>query len=143
MPDFCLSLPIHGYLNLSTTAAAASLFEVAADNFLGIVVYSSVSIVLEATGWGAHNNVGTAVGVVCRSMPFVVVLLLWFSFDTARPSANNNKQQCGWLSISMGSTGGTAVKSVAVVTAPLGLAVLAVAIVRCLGSLLCCCLTVW
>ena len=111
MPDFCLSLPIHGYLNLSTTAAAASLFEVAADNFLGIVVYSSVSIVLEATGWGAHNNVGTAVGVVCRSMPFVVVLLLWFSFDTARPSANNNKQQCCccW-SMSICSSGGTAVK---------------------------------
>ena len=116
MPDFCLSLPIHGYLNLSTTAAAASLFEVAADNFLGIVVYSSVSIVLEATGWGAHNNVGTAVGVVCRSMPFVVVLLLWFSFDTARPSANHNKQQCCccW-SMSICSSGGTAVKAVALV----------------------------
>ena len=124
MPDFCLSLPIHGYLNLSTTAAAASLFEVAADNFLGIVVYSSVSIVLEATGWGAHNNVGTAVGVVCRSMPFVVVLLLWFNFDTARPSANNNKQQCCccW-SMSICSSGGTAVKAVALVAASFWFAV--------------------
>ena len=76
-------------------------------------------------------------------MLLLVVLLLLFSCYNAAASANNNKQQCGWLSISMGSTGGTAVKSVAVVTAPLGLAVLAVAIVRCLGSLLCCCLTVW
>ena len=68
----------------------------------------------------------------CRSMLLLVVLLMWCSCYTAtthRASAYNNKQQCCWLSMSIVSRGGTAVKSAALVAAPLGLAVLAVATV--------------
>ena len=49
----------------------------------------------------------------------VAVLLLH------RASANNDKQQCCWLPMSIGSSRGTAVNSAAVVAAPIGLAVLA------------------
>ena len=38
----------------------------------------------------------------------------------------------------IGSSGGTVVKTAALVADPFGLAVLAVATVRCLGSLMCC-----
>ena len=62
--------------------------------------------------------------------------------STHRASANNSKQQCCWLSMSIGGSDGTAVKSAAFVAAPfVWRCLLAVAPVCCLGSL--CGLTVW
>ena len=55
----------------------------------------------------------------------VVVQLLYTATTTHRASAINNKQQCCWLPMSVGGSGGTAVKSAALLAAPLGLAVLA------------------
>ena len=43
---------------------------------------------------------------------------------TTRRASVNHKQQCCWLSTSIGSSGGTEVKSATLVAAPLGLAVL-------------------
>ena len=97
----------------------------------GIINISSwVPSVLEAKSWGTHFRSGTTVGdAACRSMLILVVLLLWFSCCTAPTthiaSANNSKQQCRWSSMSIGSSGSTAVNSAALVAAPLGLAVLA------------------
>ena len=59
----------------------------------------------------------------CRSMNAASCgALLWFSCYTAttthRASATS-KQQCCWLSMSIGSSGGTAVKSAALMAAPL------------------------
>ena len=77
-----------------------------------------------------RDRLGTTVGDAARrSMLILVVLLLWFSCCTAPTthiaSANNSKQQCRWSSMSIGSSGSTAVNSAALVAAPLGLAVLA------------------
>ena len=95
------------------------------------MISSWVPGVLEAKSWGTHIRLGTTVdGAAFRSMLLLVVmLLLWFSCYTATAhrssSANNNNQQCCWLSMSIGSSGGTAVKTAALVAAPLGSAVLA------------------
>ena len=40
----------------------------------------------------------------------VVVRLLYTATTTSRASANNNKHMCYWLSMSIGGSGGTAVK---------------------------------
>ena len=55
-----------------------------------------------------------------------------------RASADNNKQQCCWSSMCIGSSDGTAVKSAATVAAPLGLAVLARCGHRSFASAACC-----
>ena len=95
------------------------------------MISSWVPGVLEAKSWGTHIRLGTTVdGAAFRSMLLLVVmLLLWFSCYTATAhrssSANNNNQQCCWLSMSIGSSSGTALKSAAFVAAPFGLAVLA------------------
>ena len=79
-------------------------------------------------------------------MLLLVVLLLLSCYTAISREAiniNNNKQQCCWLSMSIASNGGTAVKSAALVAAHLGWrCLLAVATVSFLGSLLCC-LTLW
>ena len=68
-----------------------------------------------------------------------VVQLLYTATTTLRASANNNKQQCCWLSMSIGGSGGTAVKSAALVAAPFGLAVVACCGPRLLPRQLLCC----
>ena len=139
-----------GHFSPSTAAAAAWRFEVAAVYAPGIIIISSwVPGVLEAKSWGTRISLGTTVGdAACRSMLLLVVLSLCISCYTAVPhraSADNNKQQCCWLSLSIiGSSGGTAVKSAALSWLPplVWRCLLAVATVCCLGSLLCG-LTVW
>ena len=55
----------------------------------------------------------------------VVVQLLYCTATTTQGASANNKQQCYWLSMSIGGSGSTAVKSDALVAVPLGLAVVA------------------
>ena len=117
--------------------------------FRGILFSNWVPGELEAKSWGTHIRLGITVTVgdsACRSMRILVALLLWFSCYTATThgaSASDNKQQCCWLSMSIGSSGGTAVSSAALVAAPfVWRYLLAVAPVCCFASLLCC-LTVW
>ena len=82
--------------------------------------------VLEAKRWGTQIWLGTTVGdAACRSVLLAVLLLFRCYTVINRASAINN-QQCCWLSMSIGSSGGTAVKSAPLVAAALGLAVLAV-----------------
>ena len=100
---------------------------------------------LEAKSWDTHVRLGTTVGdAACRTI--LILVMFWFSCyilrSTAhRVSANDSKQQCCWLYMSIGDSGGTAVKYAALVAAPFGLAVLA-----CIGPRLLprpCSLTVW
>ena len=95
----------------------------------GIIISSWVPGVLEAKSWGTHIRLGTTVGdAACRSM-LILVVLLWFSCYMVlllliRASADNI-QLCCWLSVPIGGSGGTAVKSAALLAVPVGSAVLA------------------
>ena len=64
-------------------------------------------------------------GASCAAVTVVVVQLLYTAASTHRAYANNNIQQCCWLSTSFGSSGLTAVETAALVAATLGLAMLA------------------
>ena len=55
----------------------------------------------------------------------MLLLVLFSCYTVSLRASVNNKQQCCWLSMSIGSSVGTAVKSAALVAAPFGLAVLA------------------
>ena len=65
--------------------------------------------------------------------------LLYTATTTYRASADNDKQQCCWLSMSIGGSGGTAVKYDTFVAAPFGLAVVACCAFRSLPRQLLCC----
>ena len=116
--------------------------------FRGYIFLCWLPGVLETKSRRTHITLGTAVGgVACRSMMLLVPLSLRVSCHAAishKSSAKYNKEQCCWLSMSTGSSGGTAVKSAdLLVDTPLVWpCLLAVATVCCLGSSLCC-LTVW
>ena len=71
----------------------------------------------------------------------VVVQLLYTATTTSRSSANNHKQQCCWLSMSIGGSSGTAVKSDTLVGAPFwygGGCLLCLPFVASAASVLCC-----